>query len=334
MHSLARSRFVGYESVNRPFPATDGHGLTLKRTASLLALTAAFLAAGAPASARAAECADGARKSDVRVQLWKEPHCQGAWIEVPFGGDGDRPDFRHFRHSDGDLYDVDDNRASAVVAVGHCVRFFTDPNYGGHATRLRCGRRADRTMSMPEGVSSMRACPRVALTLCRRNAVAGSGQAPSASAIEDFHFDRPGSYPRSCTGAALPGVIRLAKLIEQRWHSGSVRLGYACVQKRPGVVDVHGEGRALDWALDADSAHDLAIGNAVVDWMLADDRSGHRYARARRMGIQEIAWNGRVWTSSRWKEGLRAIQHGDRRTDWVHIALTWAGARVQTSYWN
>jgi hypothetical protein len=68
--------------------------------------------------------------------------------------------------------------------------------------------------------------------------------------------------------------------------------------------------------------------------MLADDRSGHPYARARRMGIQEVAWNGRVWTSSRWKEGLRAIQHGDRRTDWVHIALTWAGARVQTSYWN
>ena len=70
---------------------------------------------------------------------------------MPLGGDGDRPDFRRFPHSD-DLYDVDDNRASAVVAVGHCVRFFTNPNYGGRATRVRCGRRADRSMGMPEGV--------------------------------------------------------------------------------------------------------------------------------------------------------------------------------------
>jgi hypothetical protein len=308
--------------------------LTLKRILPLLSLACVLVALAAPAAARAAECADGVRKSDVRIQLWKEPGCKGAWIEVPFGGDGDRPDFRRFRHSDGDLYDVDDNRESAVVAVGHCVRFFTDPNYGGRATRLRCGRHADRSMGMPEGVSSMRACPRVALTLCRRHAIAGSGDAPSSGSLEDFHFDRPGRYPDSCTGGALPGVIRLARLIEERWHSGSVRLGYTCVQKRPGVTDVHGEGRALDWALDAASAHDLAIGNAIVGWVLADDRNGNRYARARRMGVQEIAWNGRIWTSSRWKEGLRPIRRGDRRRNWVHIAFTWAGARVRTSYWD
>jgi hypothetical protein len=313
----------------------DGYGLTLKRIFHLIALAGTLWALVAPASARAVECADGVRKSDVRIQLWKEPHCQGAWIEVPFGGDGDRPDFRRFRHSDGDLYDVDDNRESAVVAVGHCVRFFTDPGYGGQATRLRCARRDDRSINMPEGVSSMRACPRVAITLCRRNAVAGSREALSSSgSIEEVHFDRPGSYPAACTGAALPAVIRLAKLIEERWRSGSVRLGHSCVQKRPGVVDVHGEGRALDWALDAGSPNDLAIGDAIVAWVLADDRNGHRYARARRMGVQEVAWNGRIWTSSRWKEGLRTIQHGDRRRNWIHIAFTWAGARVQTSYWK
>ena len=310
------------------------NGLTPKRTLPLLALTGALIALVAPASAQAAECADGVRKRDVRIQLWKEAGCKGAWIEVSFRGDGDRPDFRRFRHSDGDLYDVDDNRASAVVAVNHCVRFFTDPNYGGRATRLRCGRRADRSMSLPEGISSMRACPRVALTLCRRRAVAGSGETPSSSSVEDFHFDRPGSYPGSCTGGGLPGMFRLADVISSRWQSGSVRLGYSCVQSSPGVVDVHGEGRALDWRLDASSAHDLAIGNAIVAWLLADDPKGTRYERARRMGLQEVAWNGRVWTSSRWREGLRAIQQGDRRTGWVHIALTWAGARLQTSYWH
>ena len=61
-------------------------------------------------------------------------------------------------------------------------------------------------------------------------------------------------------------------------------------------------------------------------WLLADDRAGNRHARARRMGVQEIAWNGRVWTAPRWRAGLRPIRSGDRRRDWIHIALTRAGA--------
>jgi hypothetical protein len=308
--------------------------MDIRRIIFTAALMGVLCALASPASARAAECSPGARKVDVRIQLWKEPHCQGAWIEVPFEGDGDRPDFRRFRHSDGDLYDVDDNRSSAVVAAGHCVRFFTDPNYGGHGTKLLCARRGDRSIGMPEGVSSMRACPRVAITLCRRRAFSGSRQAPDTGSIEGFVYDRPGSYPEDCTGGALPGPLRLAKLIAARWQVGSVRLGYSCVQSRPGVVDVHGEGRALDWALDSGSPRDLAIGNAIVGWLLEDDSKGNRYVRARRMGLQEVAWNGRIWTSSRWGEGLRPIRHGDRRHSWIHIAFSWAGARVQTSYWD
>ena len=128
MHRLAKTVVCGYKPRPRPTrrTATDGLGLT-QRTLPLIALLAALFALVAPSAAQAAECADGARKAKVRVQLWKEPHYKGAWIEVAFEGDGDRSDFRRFRHRDGDLYDVDDNRESAVVAVGHCVRFFTDP---------------------------------------------------------------------------------------------------------------------------------------------------------------------------------------------------------------
>ena len=31
---------------------------------------------------------------------------------------------------------------------------------------------------------------------------------------------------------------------------------------------------------------------------------------------------------------MRTIHHGHRRREWIHIALTWAGARLQTSYWH
>jgi hypothetical protein len=309
----------------------------MARISLLIALAGTALGAAAPSSAQAAECPGDARIRDVRVQLWIDRGCAGAWIEIPFGGDGDRADFGRFEHSDGDEYDVDDNRSSAAVAPGTCVRFFYDTGFRRPATGLRCARQHELTMALPDGVSSMRACTRWTHSLCRgRSGASGRRRlgAPLGRPIERFDYDRPGAYPGSCTGAALPGTLALARLIAARWHSGSLRLGYACVEASPGIVDVHGEGRALDWRLRARSPHDLAIGNGIVTWLLADDRRGNRHARARRLGVQEIAWNGRVWTSSRWRAGLRPIRRGDRRRRWLHIALTREGARQRTSYWR
>ena len=297
---------------------------------ALPALLALAALAAAPAAAGAA-CGSDAR-GDVRIVLFKEAGCGGAYVEVPFGENGDRPDFRRFRHSDGEEYDVDDNRESAVIAAGHCARFFRDPRYAGRGTKLLCGRGGDRRVSLPEGVSSMRACPLSAPTLCRRRAL--SGRAPLAGSIERFAYDRPGRFPAACSGGQLAGTRALADLIARRWRTGSLRLGYSCVEAGHGRADIHAEGRALDWRLDAGSAHDRAIGDAIVRWLLADDRSGNRHARARRMGVQEIAWNGRVWTAPRWRAGLRPIRSGHRRRDWIHIALTRAGAARATSWWR
>ena len=307
------------------------------RITLLAALAGAALGAGPAASAQAAECSGDARVRDVRVQIWMDRGCKGAWIEVSFGGDGDRADFGSFVHSDGHEYDVDDNRSSAAVAPGTCVRFFYDSGFRRPATGLRCAHQHDLTIALPEGVSSMRACTRWTHSLCRGVSGASGRRslgAPLGRPIERFDYDRPGAYPGSCTGSALPGTLALARMIAARWRSGSLRLGYTCVEARSGVVDVHGEGRALDWRLRARSPHDLAIGNGIVTWLLADDRRGNRHARARRLGVQEIAWNGRVWTSSRWRAGMRAIRSGDRRRRWLHLALTHEGARQRTSWWR
>jgi len=307
------------------------------RITLLAALAGAALGAGPAASAQAAECSGDARVRDVRVQIWMDRGCKGAWIEVSFGGDGDRADFGSFEHSDGHEYDVDDNRSSAAVAPGTCVRFFYDSGFRRPATGLRCAHQHDLTIALPEGVSSMRACTRWTHSLCRGVSGASGRRslgAPLGRPIERFDYDRPGAYPGSCTGAALPGTLALSRMIAARWRSGSLRLGYTCVEARSGVVDVHGEGRALDWRLRARSPHDLAIGNGIVTWLLADDRRGNRHARARRLGVQEIAWNGRVWTSSRWRAGMRAIRSGDRRRRWLHLALTHEGARQRTSWWR
>ena len=65
-----------------------------KRTLLVAALTGAFLAIAPPAPARAVECAGDARKAHVRIELWKEPCCHGAWIGS-IRRDGDRPDSQH-----------------------------------------------------------------------------------------------------------------------------------------------------------------------------------------------------------------------------------------------
>ena len=149
----------------------------MARISLLVALAGAALGAGPASSAQAAECSGDARVRDVRVQLWMERGCEGAWIEVSFGGDGDRADFRSFEHSDGDDYDVDDNRSSAAVAPGTCVRFFYDTGFRRPATGLRCARQHDLTLALPEGVSSMRACTRWTHSLCR--GVSGSLRPPA-----------------------------------------------------------------------------------------------------------------------------------------------------------
>jgi hypothetical protein len=304
----------------------------MARISLFISVVCVTMGAASPSSAQASECAGGERIRDVRVQLWMDRGCEGPWIEVPFGGNGDRADFSRFEHSDGEDYDVDDNRSSAAVAPGTCVRFFYDAGFRRPATRLRCARQHDLSLRLPDGVSSMRACTRWTHSLCRG---AGRGlRAPLSRSIERFDHDPPGPFPGGCSGGSLPGTRALAALIAARWKTGGVRLGYQCVEGRPGRVDLHGEGRALDWWLNARNPHDLAIGNNIVAWLLADDRRGNRHARARRLGVQEIAWNGRFWSAARWRAGMRPIRSGDRRRRWLHIALTHEGARQRTSYWR
>ena len=166
----------------------------------LPALLALAALAAAPAAAGAA-CGSDARAGDVRIVLFKEAGCGGAYVEVPFDENGDRPDFRRFRHSDGEEYDVDDNRESAVIAAGHCARFFRDPRYAGRGTKLLCGRGGDRRVSLPEGVSSMRACPLSAPTLCRRRAPVGAGAAGRLHRALRLRPPRPLSRPPAAAGS-------------------------------------------------------------------------------------------------------------------------------------
>ena len=337
VHPLALFGFLGYEHVSRPpFQPWMANGLTPKRTLPLLALTGALIALVAPASAQAAECADGVRKRDVRIQLWKEARCKGAWIEVSLQP-GRRP-ARLQAFSPLATAIATTSTTTARRPWSPSTTAFASsptPNYGGRATRLRCGRRADRSMSLPEGISSMRACPRVALTLCRRRAVAGSGETPSSSSIEDFAL-RPsrqlsGLLHRRRTTRDVPARRRDFVALAER--IGSPRLQLRAELARRGRRARRGPGARLGAST---AARRTTWPSATPSWPGSSPITRTAPATTAPAAWAFRKWPGTVAYGPR-RAGGRAFgpsRQGDRRTGWIHIALTRAGARLQTSYWD
>jgi hypothetical protein len=135
-----------------------------------------------------------------------------------------------------------------------------------------------------------------------------------------------------CSPSAKPGTSALSKMLLST-YKGSRSLGIvrAC---SVGGTSEHKEGRAFDWGLSAYSARDRAYAADFIKWALATDRHGNKYANLRRLGIQYMIWNKRIWSTSYASSGWRAYKGVSPHTDHIHISLGWDGANKQTSFWT
>jgi hypothetical protein len=94
----------------------------------------------------------------------------------------------------------------------------------------------------------------------------------------------------------------------------------------------HKEGRAFDWGGNAaNPAQDAAVSDFIGNKLLATDKHGNKHAIARRMGIMYFIWNHRIWFANR---GWSDYEGSSPHTDHMHISLSWAGARGETSFWS
>ncbi len=130
-----------------------------------------------------------------------------------------------------------------------------------------------------------------------------------------------------CLTKALPGPVDFAKLLNA--HYGTHVYGIL----RPCAAE-HGEGRALDWMVNANTKSGLALGNAITTWLTAKDAQGRPGAMARRFGINYIIWNRHMWRSYDPGRGWAAYTGSSPHTDHIHISFTWDGAYEQTSWWT
>ena len=155
--------------------------------------------------------------------------------------------------------------------------------------------------------------------------------------LDSYHYD----FARRCTGRAQPGTLAL-----QSWLGHHVRGKtwgiYDCRRTRGGSnMSLHAEGRAVDWHLDVAKAADRAAAKHLISALLAPDAAGRPAALARRMGLQEIIWNCRVWSARRPTEGMgpysvcaRGVSRTMEHKDHLHIGLNWRGALKRSSFWR
>lgn len=170
----------------------------------------------------------------------------------------------------------------------------------------------------------------VSVTLLSGVAVA----APTApktytSAIEAYAAYSPQT---TCSPTAKPGVVAFRDTL-LRTYSWTRSLGIvrAC---DVGGRSEHKEGRALDWGVSVNSTRDVGAVNDLFKWLFATDRYGNKHAMIRRLGIQYIIWNHRIWGSYSASQGWRTYTGSNPHTDHVHFSFSWPGARMTTSYWT
>jgi len=150
-----------------------------------------------------------------------------------------------------------------------------------------------------------------------------------STAIESY-----GAYQgqKTCSPSAKPGVADFSKRVLTA-YKGTRSLGIVRACKVGGQSE-HKEGRAWDWGVSAYSATGRSQVADLTKWLFATDKYGNRHAVARRLGIQYVIWNKRIWSAYAASSGWRKYTGPNPHTDHVHFSFTWAGANKQTSFWT
>jgi hypothetical protein len=136
----------------------------------------------------------------------------------------------------------------------------------------------------------------------------------------------------TCDPAPKPGTVALRDLLLSRYpNTSSLGIGRSC--ETDGVSE-HEEGRAFDWGANVNNAAQRAAVDDFITALFATDKYGHPHALARRMGVMYVIWNHQIWGAYQADAGWRPYDGANPHTDHMHISMSWAGARSETSFWS
>jgi hypothetical protein len=160
---------------------------------------------------------------------------------------------------------------------------------------------------------------------------------PLPAAIEPL---APYVAQSSCDPTVKAGTHALAALLVRTYPGTSWASAYAC--GTDGGTSEHYEGRAIDWMTSYRVSWQRADATSFIGWLLATDKAGNRFAMARRLGVQYVIWDNRIWGSwdGAWEPYLNCASEPSSTYDnlchrtHVHVSLSWNGARAQTTFWT
>jgi hypothetical protein len=144
----------------------------------------------------------------------------------------------------------------------------------------------------------------------------------------------------ACDLHTRPGTTALARLLVATYPDTSYNTTYRCGSD--GKQSEHYDGRAIDWMVSARTVKQKAEATAAINWMLATDKAGNRFAMARRLGIMYIIFNNRMWGSwsGKWEAYENCAKQPSPANDsychrnHVHISMGWNGAEKRTSFFS
>src|SRR3954462_12317555 len=138
-------------------------------------------------------------------------------------------------------------------------------------------------------------------------AAAASARATAQALLDPFngrHLDHARyDWARGCTHGAQRGTIALQRFMKHFAPRGESLGIFNCRLTRGGSnYSLHAEGRALDWHLNIHNRADREQAQRTITMLLGSDRKGRKAAPARRIGVQEIIWNCRIFSvrAMRW----------------------------------
>ena len=148
-------------------------------------------------------------------------------------------------------------------------------------------------------------------------------------------LDAPGVWNSSRCSSGATGGINLVSIYLSYHYQPTTSQTFNCRNvDGTNSMSAHGVGRAVDLFFNANDAAQRRRADDMVFMLLASDAVGNPNAIARRMGIQTIIWNRRIWTANNAAAGMRTYTGKHPHTDHVHIEINNAAALQGTTFFK
>jgi hypothetical protein len=158
-------------------------------------------------------------------------------------------------------------------------------------------------------------------------------------------IDRSPNVPEwYCDPVTKQGVVQIKGMLRSTYGMGG-STHRACDVTWSYQYSLHKMGLALDWSVDVTDPQGWAAGLSFIRWLLASDDDGNEFALAKRLGITQLIWHNRVWTSANpeWRIYCdpRDVEDADcirnptlRHDDHMHISFSLEAGYLHTSYFR